>query len=168
MNEAWRKFLAFEWLMLVIFGFFWGTAMWLVLFLSGGLADKEEFWRNFFIMVGPYAAYLVCRSLYLLYRSLRWAYLVANFLFRSEAEKTFAQEWLLFVILGVLWAFILIYPLYVVEMFSAKAWPWAALIMVAPYGSFLVVRWVVVSSIRADRLLNEERSRTKKEPRAKG
>ena len=162
MDEKFRKFLAFEWIMLVIFGFFWGGAMCFVLFITQSLENKGEFWNNCFIVGGLYLIYLACRICYLLYRSLRWAYLVSNFLFKSEKEKRFAEEWILVVLLCFLWSVVIAFPLYYVGVFSEKSWPFAIILMVTPYTAFVAGRWAVRSVVWSTVVLNE------KKPRAKG
>jgi len=149
MNEQGRKFLAFEWLMFVILGLFWGVAMFLPLFLSKSLADKAAFWKNFFIITGPYLIYAVTRLIFLLYRSFRWAYLVSNLLFTSEQERRFADEWAFFLFLMILWSAVIAYPLYVAELLFPEFSPAAVIVMIGPYCVFMAIRGLWQVTIRA-------------------
>ena len=91
MNANLRKFFAFEWLVFLIAGLFWAAAMFLPLFLSRAFDNKAALFKNLLILFGPYVLYFVVRVVYLLYRSIVWAYLVSNFFFRSEAERRLAD-----------------------------------------------------------------------------
>ena len=155
MDEKIRKFIAFEWLMLMIVGFFWGAAMFLPLFLSRSLADPAAFGKNFLIIAGPYCAYFFCRLGYLYYRSLRWAWLVSDMFYSSEGERVFAQEWIYSALFFTLWSLVLAYPLYITDMFLPLNLPWAILIMAAPYGAFSAARFLLKCTLWAFRALKK-------------
>lgn len=113
-----KKFLAFEWLMFLMVGLFWAVAVAFPLYLSNSF-DHKVTWHQQILMMGlPYIVYLCLRSLWLLWRSVVWAYLTTNFFFRSEKEKVFAGEWLCFVLFGLLWAMIVSVPMYFTGMFT--------------------------------------------------
>ncbi|MBF0594363.1 MAG: hypothetical protein HQL22_05280 [Candidatus Omnitrophica bacterium] len=156
MNEKWRKFLAFEWLMFLIVGFFWAAAMAIPLLFTRSFEDKGLFWQNFVVMFGLYLVYLAGRLLFLLFRSLRWAYLVSNVFFTSETQKRFADEWTLFVLLFIFWSLVIVYPLWFLNFFARKEWPIALLIMAAPYTGFIFARWAFVSARWAVRSSTEQ------------
>lgn len=72
--------------MLWIFGFFWAAAMFLPLYLTAAFGNKKEILKNILIMGGPYAAYVVLRSFFLMWKVMAWSYLTSNFFFRDQRE----------------------------------------------------------------------------------
>jgi hypothetical protein len=154
MNEKVKKFFVFEGLMLLVFGVFWGVCMFLPLFLSGSLENKERFLLNMFIMCGPYAAYMSLRCLFLLGKSLVWAYSVSNVSFTSEMERRLAEEWLIFNLFFSLWAVIMGYPLY--NMGMRADWTnssFLAAVILLPYCGYLVYRLMSFIFDLASRLI---------------
>ncbi len=118
--------------------------MFLPLFFTKTLTDKTLFWRNALILGGPYMFYIVVRSVYLLYRSLRWAYLVSNLFFTSKKEKQLADEWIIFVGLVFLWLGVMVYPLARGEVLMSS-WLGIAGFVVAPYFIYKAVRFIFMS-----------------------
>ena len=144
-NEQLKKLVSFEGIMFLTLCFFWGGAMFLPLFLTGAINNKAFFWNNAFIILGPYSVYVVIRLLIAFVRSVRWAYLVSNFFFRSERERRLAQEWFRFVCLGPAWAAITAYPLYAMGLFSSpKKVFLSILLMVTPYSGYLLFKFLIL------------------------
>lgn len=154
-DKDFKKFLAFEWIVFVILCVFWPTAIYLPLLFNGFFDHKSLLQFNTTVMFGPYIIYLIVRSVYLFYRSLRWAYLVSNFFFRSDKERKIADEWFVFILLGLLWGFVIVWPLYLVEMFKEKT-VIALLIMAGPYVLSVFYRLILISVRRAMNTLAEK------------
>ncbi len=137
-----KKFLAFEWLMFLLFGLFWCGVMFLPLFLTGAFHSKGHLGKVFLVMGGPYMAYLSCRSIFLLAKSVFRAYLISNFLFTSEREQQMADEWILFVLLVILWVIVVGGPLvYTGILIDKNAWPIGVLLIVTPYLLYCLFRF---------------------------
>ena len=136
-----KKFLAFEWIMLFILGFFWAAAMFLPLFLTGSWNNKKEFFKNLVIMGGPYAVYLVVRSIFLMGKALVWSYLISNFFFKDQRERIFADEVFRFLVFGPIWALIMIIPIYFLGYFKGDA-PYSMIVVLlcGPYAGYLLLR----------------------------
>jgi hypothetical protein len=139
-----KKFFAFEWLMLLVIGFFWAAAMALPLYLSQSFDNKADLPENILIMTGPYLVYLCVRSLWLLGRSVVWAYLTSNFFFISLKEKAFAEEWMRFVFFGLLWMMCISVPMYLTGMFTDEGGLFTdALFLLAPYMCYLLAKGIL-------------------------
>jgi hypothetical protein len=136
--DKFKKFIAFEWIMLWIFGFFWAAAMFLPLYLTGALKQPGELLKNVIIMGGPYAAYVIVRILFLLGKSLYWAYITSNFFFTTQEEKVFADEWLRFVLFVPFWGIIVAYPIY--RMRADLNWFYIVAIVALPYMGYFLLR----------------------------
>ena len=147
MNANLRKFFAFEWLVFLIAGLFWAAAMFLPLFLSRAFDNKAALFKNLLILFGPYVLYFVVRVVYLLYRSIVWAYLVSNFFFRSEAERRLADEWIMVVLLLLYWSLLMVFPIHLAGLFSRMSWPLACGILVGPYLLSVIFRYLYKSLI---------------------
>ena len=143
-----KKFLAFEWVMVWIFGFFWAGVMSFPLFLTGAFDNKAAAFENFMIIAGPYLLYLACRLLFLIGYSVYWAYLTSNFFFTHQGEKIFAEEWYRFVMFFIVWAIVLAYPMHKMEMFTSFPSGIIVLTFVFPYAGYLLARmlWAFLRS----------------------
>ena len=136
-----KKFLALEWLMLWIFGFFWAAAMSIPLFITGSFDNKAESLKNFVIMCGPYLAYAVLRSIFLMGKVLVWSYLTSNFFFKDQAERIFADEVFRFLVFGPLWALIIAVPMYFYGYFNGEASHFlVGTFLAGPYIAYLFLR----------------------------
>ena len=145
-----KKFLAFEWIMLFIFGFFWAAAMFLPLFLTGSFDNKQEFFKNLLIMGGPYAVYLVIRSVFLMGKALVWSYLISNFFFKDQAERIFADEVFRFLVFGPIWALIMAILMYFTGYFKGETQYVVIVVsLCGPYFGYLVLRvlWAFIGSL---------------------
>ncbi len=140
-----KKFFAFEWLMLLVIGLFWAAAMAFPLYLSRSFDNKADLLENILIMTGPYLVYLFVRSLWLLGRSIVWAYLTSNFFFTSLKEKAFAEEWMRFVFFGLLWMMCISVPMYLTGMFTDEGGFFTdVLILFAPYMFYLLAKSILI------------------------
>ena len=140
-NDKFKKFLAFEWLMLWILGFFWASAMFLPLFLTGSFDHKTGFLKSFFIMFGPYAAYLFVRSIFLIGKALIWSYLTSNFFFKDQKEKIFADEMFRFLVFGPVWGLIMSAPMYFSGYFRGGVPHFlVGILLGGPYIGYLVLK----------------------------
>ncbi len=140
-NEQVRKFLAFEWIMIWVFGFFWAGAMFLPLFLTGSLENPAGFLKNFLIMCGPYLGYVVARSIFLIWKGLVWSYLTSNFFFKNEVERIFSDELFRFLVFGLVWALIIAVPMYFACYFDGETSGLViGVLFCGPYAGYLVIR----------------------------
>lgn len=142
-NEKLKKFIAFEWLMFWVVGLLWAASISLMLSLSNAFRHKELLSRHILYMFTPYGIYLAGRFIYLVYRSLLWAYLTSNFFFTSTWQKIVAEEWFRFVAFVLVWGMIMALPMYWAGMFTDNtSWGWIILVLLGPYAGYWVWRWL--------------------------
>lgn len=148
---SWRKFLAFEWIMFLLVGCFWASAVSFPLYLIGAFKNPEALPKYIAIMAGPYVVYLFFRLIWLLGKSIWWAYWTEELFFRHWAEKRFAKEWLRVAVFGFCWALVAVWPMLYFKMFLKVEHIFSSIIVLFfPYLTYLVskVMFILFGSIR--------------------
>jgi hypothetical protein len=140
-KENVKKFIAFEWVMLWLFGFFWASAMFLPLFLTGSFDSRKESLNNFLIMFGPYLVYFLIRGVSLIWKVLVWSYVTSNFFFKNQMEKIFADEVFRFLVFCPIWILIMVVPMFFYNYFSDEVSPIVLGVwLFGPYIGYLVLK----------------------------
>lgn len=141
---SWRKFFAFEWIMFLLVGCFWATAVTFPLYLVGALKHIESWPKYLPFIIGPYIAYFVLRCLWLLGQSIWWAYWTESVFYRSWAERRFAQEWFRVAVFGFGWALLAALPmLYFKVLFHQKHFFASVGILFFPYFVYLFFKFLI-------------------------